>query len=98
MPMNEYIRLLQSNNGLHLSRLEENDILFFMPDKFIEIEFELVDSIINTVEINQGQIVIFPTRKLDLKIQKSAYTQKYFIFLNEDLDVNDFTYSINNQK
>ena len=62
-----------------------------MPDKFIQVEFEMNDSNISGLNISQNQVVIFPTRKLDIKIQKTSYPAKYFIFLNDDWSSNNFT-------
>ena len=92
--LNHYLQDIKQNNGLSFSCLTEDDILFYMPEKFLEVEFEMVDHLVSGMQINQNQVSIFPTRKLDIVIERQTKTKKYFLFLDEDWDTEDFTHLI----
>jgi len=85
---------LKQTNGLSFSYLTEDDVLFYMPEKFLEVEFEMVDYLVSGMQINPNNVSIFPTRKLETVIEKHTRSKKYFIFLDEDWDTEDFTHFI----
>ncbi len=92
--ISHYLADLKQTNGLNFSCLTEDDILFYMPEKFLEIEFEMADYLVSGMQITPNSVSIFPTRKLDTVIEKYTRSKKYFIFLDEDWDTEDFTHLI----
>jgi hypothetical protein len=92
--LNHYLHDIKQSNGLSFSCLTEDDILFYMPEKFLEVEFEMIDYLVSGMQVNSNQVSIFPTRKLDIAIEKQTRSQKYFLFLDEDWDTEDFTHTI----
>ena len=82
--MKEYIKELHETSHINQHKLEENDLLFCLPDRYIEVGFEIADHLVSEVGLNPSQVVIFPTRKLDIKVQKQTKTWRYFIFLEDD--------------
>ncbi len=85
---------IKSNNGMSFTCLSEEDIFFQMPEKFIEVEFELIDYLASQISILQNQVSIFPTRKLDINIEKNTRSKSFYIFLDEDWTTSDFTHHI----
>ena len=92
--LNQHIAEVKYNNALNFTSLTEDDILFAMPEKFIEIEFEMIDHLVSGMKVNKNQISIFPTRKLEIGIHKITRSRKYLVFLDEDWDTYDFTHKI----
>ncbi len=92
--MSDYLKSLQKINRFSFSEITQNDILFSTPNNYVQLEFEIVDGIISQTQMNQNQISIFPTRKLDIKVQKSTKTNKYLIFRNDNWNQREQSYFI----
>lgn len=95
LPMTSYLQEIKNRNGLNHSCLTQDDIFFSMPEKFVEVEFEMADYLISQIKINPNQVSIFPTRKLETNIEKSTVSKAFYIFLDEDWETSDFTHIIN---
>ena len=89
--MKEYIKELHESSNISQNKLEENDLLFSLPDRYVEVGFEMVDNVISEINLNPSQVVIYPTRKLDIKVQKHTRSWRYFIFLEDDTEFGEFS-------
>jgi len=87
----DYTKRLQETSNINQHKLDENDLLFSLPDRYIEVGFDMVDSVLSNISLNPNQVVIYPTRKLDIKVQKYTKSFRYFIFLEDDPEFGEFS-------